>query len=212
MKNSPFLNSVNDINVVVDILKTSFAYGNSDVIYLFSKTFRTNVCIHVINNTDDRTNYAYFKAESSHTFLHLKLHNQHYTPLVTISEKNHHDRIEDISKNLYHHENNNTNSIILNNRNDEDIIPITSDTEFRNLHGKINNLSNELTNKDDTTKLDHSTTQYYNIAQEPLENDNQTSPLEEIQKMVDKISNDNEITDINPPIHQENERIIHLQR
>ena len=50
---------------------TPNAWGNSEVLYVFSETHDTNICVHVYNSTDKRINYAHYKANERREFIHL---------------------------------------------------------------------------------------------------------------------------------------------
>lgn len=71
---------------VKKILSTPKAWGNSEVSYVFSETYDTNVCVHIHNSNDKRVNYAHYEANKKKDFIHSKLKNAHYTPLLPANE------------------------------------------------------------------------------------------------------------------------------
>ena len=75
---------------VEKILSTPKAWGNSEVLFVFSETYDTNVCVHIYNSEDKRVNYAHYKANERKEFIHLKLKNAHFTPLLpaNLNDKN----------------------------------------------------------------------------------------------------------------------------
>ena len=84
---SPLIAHCQYPNEVKYILKTPKEWGNSSVIYLFSKLYKSNVCVHLLDNKPTekgnlRINYAHFVGNESNKFIHLHLFKNHYTPLI----------------------------------------------------------------------------------------------------------------------------------
>lgn len=69
------------------ILGSEFGYGDIDCITIFTKEFNQNICVHFhyfnpVTN-EEKVSFCYFKANNSQDFIHLHLHNQHFTPYIT---------------------------------------------------------------------------------------------------------------------------------
>ena len=81
------------------ILNTNKAWGNKDIIYIFSENLSQNICVHIYDdkkNNQGNTNitYAHFKANDTDDYIHLHLKSSHYTPLLKIDEIENYDNID----------------------------------------------------------------------------------------------------------------------
>ena len=74
------------------ILKTDNEYGETDCIFVFTQTYKINVCVHVYSNEEDaqsidRVTYVHFVTDEVTEFIHLQLKNTHYTSLIPVKQK-----------------------------------------------------------------------------------------------------------------------------
>lgn len=84
------------------ILETPKAWGNAGVLYVFSETYDINVCVHIHNSKNKKVNYVQYNANQKNEFIHLKLENVHYTPLLPVDTliQDMIDQIHDNDENL----------------------------------------------------------------------------------------------------------------
>ena len=66
------------------ILSSTSEYGDNDCLYVAAKQFNTNICIHY-HITENKINFQHFVVNNWKNFIHLHLHNNHYTPYLTIN-------------------------------------------------------------------------------------------------------------------------------
>ena len=91
LKHSKTIDSCEDPEKVYTILDTESAWGNKDVIYIFSEDLNQNICVHIYDskkNSQGKINitYAHFKTNDTDNYIHLNLKASHYTPLLKIDE------------------------------------------------------------------------------------------------------------------------------
>ena len=87
---SPVINLCSDQTEARRILQSEFAWGDLETIYIFSETYQINVCVHIHNSSDHdnkRVHYCHYRSNSSPDFIHLKLRDIHYTPLLPTGEE-----------------------------------------------------------------------------------------------------------------------------
>lgn len=87
---SPLLYSCQNPDTAREILASESAYGDADCIYIFSRMYGQNICIHFhffnINKNQDEIRFYYFKANETRQLIHLHLQDTHYTPYFEITE------------------------------------------------------------------------------------------------------------------------------
>jgi hypothetical protein len=66
------------------ILGSNMEYGNVDCLYIFSKTFEQNVCVHYDLMTDKIIYCHFFAIREDKKFIHLHLENTHFIPYIKI--------------------------------------------------------------------------------------------------------------------------------
>lgn len=101
LRESPYLNCCHNPKEAYNILSSNNDYGDLDCLYLFSKMYDQNICVHyhyfnVITKNED-TRFCQFKANDTHNWSHLDLRDLHFTPYFEVQyllENN-----EDISRN-----------------------------------------------------------------------------------------------------------------
>ncbi|KAJ8673802.1 hypothetical protein QAD02_005064 [Eretmocerus hayati] len=79
--NSKYLPDCADPLSAIKILSSDDQYGDVDTIFIFSRQFYENVCIHL--HCDDRIRYAHVKVSNSPVYLHLHLRGLHFTPFFS---------------------------------------------------------------------------------------------------------------------------------
>lgn len=96
LRDSPYLNSCHNPQEAYNILSSSNDYGDLDCLYLFSKMYNQNICVHYcfynITTTNEDTIFCHFKANDTQNWIHLHLREQHFTPFYEI-EIDREDRI-----------------------------------------------------------------------------------------------------------------------
>ena len=67
-----------------EIVSPQGKYGDADCIFIFSRSYKKNVCVHYhVGNT---VNYLHYKQDETGTFIHLHLIRRHFTPYQSINE------------------------------------------------------------------------------------------------------------------------------
>lgn len=90
LRDSPYLNSCHNPQEAYNILSSTNAYGDLDCLYLFSKMYNQNVCVHYcfynITTKNQDTIFCHFKANDTQNWIHLHLREQHFTPFNEVSD------------------------------------------------------------------------------------------------------------------------------
>ncbi|XP_046971063.1 uncharacterized protein LOC124538105 [Vanessa cardui] len=90
LRDSPYLNSCHNPQEAYNILSSSNGYGDLDCLYLFSKMYNQNICVHYcfynITTTNEDTIFCHFKANDTQNWIHLHLREQHFTPFYEVSD------------------------------------------------------------------------------------------------------------------------------
>ncbi|CAG5020903.1 unnamed protein product [Parnassius apollo] len=90
LRDSPYLNSCHNPQEAYNILSSSNDYGDLDCLYLFSKMYNQNICVHYcfynITTTNEDTIFCHFKANDALNWIHLHLREQHFTPFYEVSD------------------------------------------------------------------------------------------------------------------------------
>ncbi|XP_024944496.1 uncharacterized protein LOC112494916 [Cephus cinctus] len=90
LRESLFLQSCGDPLFTSQILHSDTEYGDMDCLYLFSRVYNQNICVH-LQYTDIRTNtetltFCHYDVTDSLNFMHLHLQNLHFTPYITVQD------------------------------------------------------------------------------------------------------------------------------
>ncbi|XP_031783920.1 uncharacterized protein LOC116417027 [Nasonia vitripennis] len=90
LRESPFLRSCGDPLFTSQILHSDTEYGDMDYLYLFSRVYNQNICVH-LQYTDIRTNtetltFCHYNVTDSLNFMHLHLQNLHFTLYITVQD------------------------------------------------------------------------------------------------------------------------------
>ncbi|KAJ8666780.1 hypothetical protein QAD02_008442 [Eretmocerus hayati] len=91
--NSKYLPDCADPLSAIRILSSDDQYGDVDTIFIFSRQFYENVCIHP--HCDDRIRYDHVKVSNSPVYLHLHSRGLHFTPIFRRGQRP--EGIENIS-------------------------------------------------------------------------------------------------------------------
>ena len=96
LKQSQTLQLCEKPNETFSILNTKSAWGNKDIIYIFSRDLDQNICVHIYDSKKNdkgevNITYVHFKANESNNYIHLHLKASHYTPLLKIQEIDYYD-------------------------------------------------------------------------------------------------------------------------
>lgn len=88
LRESPYLNCCHNPEEAYNILSSNNDYGDLDCLYLFSKMYDQNICVHyhyfnVITKNED-TRFCQFKANDTHNWSHLDLRDLHFTPYFEV--------------------------------------------------------------------------------------------------------------------------------
>nr|XP_037874148.1 uncharacterized protein LOC110384711 isoform X14 [Bombyx mori] len=90
LRDSPYLNSCHNPQEAYKILSSTNDYGDLDCLYLFSKMYNQNVCVHYcfynITTKNEDTIFWHFKANDTQNWIHLHLREQHFTPFYEVSD------------------------------------------------------------------------------------------------------------------------------
>lgn len=85
---SPYLYSCQNPNSAKQILESQFDYGDLDCIFIFSREYNQNVCIHYHflhkKEISEFVRFCYFKVNNTTNVIHLHLRDNHYTPYIQI--------------------------------------------------------------------------------------------------------------------------------
>nr|XP_037874150.1 uncharacterized protein LOC110384711 isoform X16 [Bombyx mori] len=90
LRDSPYLNSCHNPQEAYKILSSTNDYGDLDCLYLFSKMYNQNVCVHYcfynITTKNEDTIFWHFRANDAQNWIHLHLREQHFTPFYEVSD------------------------------------------------------------------------------------------------------------------------------
>ncbi|XP_039970108.1 uncharacterized protein LOC120782016, partial [Bactrocera tryoni] len=104
LRDSPYLNSCHNPQEAYNILSSSNDYGDLDCLYLFSKMYNQNICVHYcfynITTTNEDTIFCHFKANDTQNWIHLHLREQHFTPFYEVSDL--FETVQDATQNEAH--------------------------------------------------------------------------------------------------------------
>ncbi|XP_047522181.1 uncharacterized protein LOC125061088 isoform X2 [Pieris napi] len=126
LRDSPYLNSCHNPKEAYKILSSTNDYGDLDCLYLFSKMYNQNVCVHYcyynITTNNQDTIFCHFKANDTQNWIHLHLREQHFTPFYlsgTIQEANQNEAHVDANIQLLRDNDEDPTEDNQNNREDE---------------------------------------------------------------------------------------------
>ncbi|KAH0546703.1 hypothetical protein KQX54_013941 [Cotesia glomerata] len=104
LRDSPYLSSCHNPQEAYNILSSTNEFGDLDCLYLFSKMYNQNVCVHYcfynMTTTNDDTIFCHFKANDTQNWIHLHLCEQHFTPFYEVSDLL--ETIQDATQNEAH--------------------------------------------------------------------------------------------------------------
>lgn len=104
LRDSPYLNSCHNPQEAYKILSSTNDYGDLDCLYLFSKMYNQNVCVHYcfynITTKNQDTIFCHFKANDTQNWIHLHLREQHFTHFYVVSDLL--ETIQDATQNEAH--------------------------------------------------------------------------------------------------------------
>ena len=81
---SPALADCGDPYGACSILSSQNEYGDADSVYIFSRTYKRNICVHL--HSRDRVWHLHYKNNEENNYIHLHLKGLHFTPYLP-SEK-----------------------------------------------------------------------------------------------------------------------------
>ena len=88
LRESPFLQSCGDSLFTSQILHSDIAYGDMDCLYIFSRVYNQNICVHLhymdIRNNTETVTFCHYNVTDSLNFIHLHLQNLHFTPYIKV--------------------------------------------------------------------------------------------------------------------------------
>lgn len=103
LRDSPYLNSCQNPQEAYNILSSNNEYGDLDCLYLFSKIYNQNICVHYhyfnVNTNNEVTRFCHFNANDTHNWIHLDLRELHFTPYISDDEKMKEDERKQKQKN-----------------------------------------------------------------------------------------------------------------
>ena len=82
--NNPTVAECGGPHEACEILSSQGEYGDADCIFIFSRTYKKNVCVHY--HVRDTVNYLHYKQNETREFIHLHLIGRHFTPYQRINE------------------------------------------------------------------------------------------------------------------------------
>ena len=82
--NSPAVADCGSPHETCEILSSQGEYGDADCIFIFSRTYRKNVCIHY--HVGKTVKYLHYTQDETGKFIHLHLIGRHFTPYQRINE------------------------------------------------------------------------------------------------------------------------------
>ena len=83
--NSPVLAECGIPQEACEILSSQGEYGDADCIFIFSRTYRKNVCVHY--HLGEKVKYLHYKQDETGQFIHLHLIGRHFTPYQRTNER-----------------------------------------------------------------------------------------------------------------------------
>ncbi|XP_050528041.1 uncharacterized protein LOC126898135 [Daktulosphaira vitifoliae] len=96
---SEYLHTCQSPSSAQTILSSASEYGDLDCIFIFSKEYNQNICVHFhfFNSVSKKSDviFCHFKSNYSSNFIHLHLQNNHFTPYIEVGQFISNDRVND---------------------------------------------------------------------------------------------------------------------